>query len=157
MRGKLLKLYQKIDLLSNSIMIHGTKQSESQISIEQQRLQKNIRVHAINYLKEYSFKLTQLPSAEEYEKLKEHKRKLLVEDLERERRQQRPDDSSTSSTAGWIPTAPISVNNEGKNPVEIQIDVVKKYLNEAKKEKRLEEVKILEDNLSELTALLHQK
>ncbi len=142
--------------------MHGTKPTDNQISSEQQRLQKNIRLHAINYLKEYSFKLTQLPSAEEYEKLKEQKQKLLIEDLDREKREQQSDlynsskDNSTNN-AGWIPSASMSANSDNKNPIEIQIDVVKNYLIEAKKEKRIEEIKILEKNLTELSFLLNNQ
>jgi hypothetical protein len=159
MRGKLLKMYQKIDLLSNSIMMHGSgQQAQTQISNEQMRLQKNIRVHAINYLKEYSFKLTQLPSIDEYEKLKEQKRKLLVEDLEREKREQQSDvyvHNNSRADGGWIPScATVSQDKHmTTNPIEIQINIVKKYLSEAKKDGRLEEVKILEKNLSELYSL----
>lgn len=108
MRKKLILLFQKIDLLryllingsaypfqffflkSNTILNFGTQKTQSNdnpqqpviissVSRDQLKLQKNIRIYAINYLKEFSFTLSILPTKEEYEKLVEQKRQLLID------------------------------------------------------------------------------
>ena len=118
-------------------------------------------MYAINYLKEFSFTLSILPTADEYEKLVEQKRKFLLEEIQREsleklklyemdakRQQLKGNYSNTnnsSSTAlqgtfinnsdGWVPT----MNNEIEtdDPIKLQIKVVENYLEEARRQGRL--------------------
>jgi len=186
-RIRLIQLFQKIDLLSNSILTNGVpknspdkdgKQSEMTISADQYKLQKNIRLFAVNYLKDFSFQLPPLPTKEQYDKLKEQKRKELMEELERESFQQeriknlaakkfqnKGNSSQVNSirhidnAAGWVPTVQIGdAENGGQNgesdPIKLQIKLVKGYLEDARKQKRFEEVEILENNLRELNIMI---
>ena len=134
-------------------------------------------MYAINYLKEFSFTLSILPTADEYEKLVEQKRKFLLEEIQREsleklklyemdakRQQLKGNYSNTnnsSSTAlqgtfinnsdGWVPT----MNNEIEtdDPIKLQIKVVENYLEEARRQGRYEEIEIFENNLQELKSI----
>ena len=79
MRIKLVKLYQQIELQSAQILQYEpTSQNKDQL-----KLQRNIRFQAINYLKENSFTLSQLPNSETYFKLKAQRELSLQEELKR--------------------------------------------------------------------------
>ncbi len=145
------------------------------MSRDQLKIQKNIRLYAINYLKEFSFQLSSLPNKEEYEKLVEQKRKYLLEELHREslekqklyeidaKRQQKYGNNTNgvsmsthiNNSDGWVPT--VMNENSGitnlNDPVVVQIKLVENYLDEARKQMRFEEVEILENNLKELKAI----
>ena len=95
MRHKLLKLFQKIDTLSASILKYGVEDEANnvedgnkkiqtkKISSEQFKLQRNIRLFAINYLKDNSFTLSQLPTINEYNELKAKRQVHLLEEMRR--------------------------------------------------------------------------
>lgn len=168
MRLKLMQTFQRIDLLSNTIL--SLQESESKAK-DQSKLQRNIRLFAVNYLKEYSFQLTSLPNEEQYEKLKEQKQRHLIEELEKEKRaqlqQQKQFKTNNTSqdqvkknlirhidnSAGWIPKQMNS--NDDEDPIRIQIKLVKGYLDDAKAQNRLPEVELLENNLKELYLMLN--
>ncbi|CAF0796127.1 unnamed protein product [Brachionus calyciflorus] len=139
-RDKLIKLFQKIELRSNLIIKYGVKDAAQDskkvatISNDQFRLQKNIRFHAINYLRENSFTLPQIPSYEDYEKLKKQRERYLMEEIKRTEMEQRKKmeqklskmsisdkqnkpSVSIDNTNGWVPTfKPASLlDDDGKS------------------------------------------
>ena len=96
MRTKLIKLYQQVDIMSSAILKYGINQevgaatdsnnngpSSTAITNDQFKLQRNIRFYAVNYLKDYSFNLPQLPSSQEYEKVKSQLQRYLNEEKKR--------------------------------------------------------------------------
>ena len=181
------------NLLSNTILNHGTQKSQSSdnpqqpviissVPRDQLKLQKNIRIYAINYLKEFSFTLSILPTKEEYEKLVEQKRQLLLEEIQREsleklrlyeidaKKQQLKGGNYSSGAAqggtfinnsdGWVPTVNnnnFENHNNDNDPIKLQIQVVENYLIEARKQGRHEEIEIFENNLKELKSIISNR
>lgn len=88
-RNKLIKLFQQIEIVSASIQKYGVEGTStdgaivSKISNDQFKLQRNIRFFAINYLREHSFNLPSVPSAQEYQKLKSQRQLYLIEEMKR--------------------------------------------------------------------------
>ena len=94
MRLKLIKLFQQAEMLSGLILnfVHdkeaqkspntGNKQQNALMK-DQLKLQRSIRVNIINYLKEHSFRLGQLPSKEVYLALKTQRQQFLQEEMNR--------------------------------------------------------------------------
>ncbi len=219
MRSKLIKLYQKIETLSAQILNHDTSNTNN----DQLKLQRNIRVQSINFLKEYSFTLSQLPTSEVYSKLKAQREIYLQEELKRaeiEQQKQKLEISkrlkkktitesnkksasiSIDNTNGWMPTSVKSLLFDDKNDddddetvsgddnsndndsddvfnddldkksissqkkrnlndkekaLRIQIQLVEKYLEDALKQNKQDEAKILRKNLNELLNSLVDK
>lgn len=95
MRSKLIKLYQKAESLSGLILKsensikeipNKTKDSNDASNIknrDQLKLQRNIRMYVVNYLKENSFSLGQLPTKELYLSLKAQREENLREEMNR--------------------------------------------------------------------------
>jgi hypothetical protein len=95
MRTKLIRMYQQIEAISNSILKNGINQEAFDpnnnnnssgaitVSNDQFKLQRNLRLQAVNYLKEYSFTLPQLPSAKDYEQFKSRRQLHLAEEMRR--------------------------------------------------------------------------
>jgi hypothetical protein len=82
MRFKLIKQFQMIEQISGIILKYaGTNQDE--LSKDQLKLQRNIRQYVINYLKNYSFNLVQIPTKEAYLKLKAQRELHLQEEMNR--------------------------------------------------------------------------
>jgi hypothetical protein len=109
LRNKLIRIYKQIEMTSDSIMKYGityehvevntadpnnnTKHEQQlqpvlSISKDQFKLQRNIRYYAINYLKEHSFNLPQLPTPQDYEKLKSKRQTFLIEEMKRQEMEQ---------------------------------------------------------------------
>lgn len=143
------------------------------IANDQLRLQKYIRSHAINYLRENSFTLPQLPSFEIYEQLRSRREKNLMEEIQQQREmekkiklEKKKDNVSIDNSNGWIPAIKTDIldniaSNEDNEMVinqrealRVQIQLVEAYLNDAKKQNKFEESKILEQNLNELLETL---
>lgn len=98
-RHKLVNLFKRAESMSASILNFGVttsdqKTSPSQPSHDQLKLQRNIRYFIINYLRENSFNLAQLPNGDEYSVLVKQRERFLIEEavrneaeLARQRRQ----------------------------------------------------------------------
>ncbi|XP_014790585.1 rabenosyn-5 [Octopus bimaculoides] len=106
LRCQLLKLYEYIDIISKKILTLGVN-NETSPPLRQLYLQRAIRTFSSNFLKENLSGIQQLPSQEEYEKMKnshtvEMQQKFALERKEamlaQEQEQQKSStDSSTSS------------------------------------------------------------
>jgi hypothetical protein len=231
MRNKLIRHFQQIEAISNAILKHGISQEVNSatnaptitVSNDQFKLQRMLRAHAVNYLKEYSFSLPQLPSANDYEQLKSRRQLLVFEEMKRReleqqrqrrqiddqvaRKQQQQQQQSNKTTThkrqdsaqknvtidsinGWVPSKPniilvddlagpsskgyndssaengvnqnhqhpdSSTNSSYSDAVRIQIQLVEGYLNDAIKQNRMDEARILEKNLNDLLDTLEIK
>lgn len=156
-------------------MKHGQVGSDKiSITNDQLRLQKNIRFHAINYLRENSFTLPQLPSFEIYEQLRSRREKNLMQEIQQQREtekiikstKKRKENVSIDDSNGWIPAVKTNLldtvdDNEDnemirnqREALRVQIQLVEAYLNDAKKQNKSEESKMLQKNLNELLETL---
>lgn len=93
MRHKLVNLFKRSEALSAAILNYGvvaakkdneteTKQ-QSQPSNDQLKLQRNIRYFVINYLRENSLNLAQLPTSDEYSLLVKQRERFMIEEARR--------------------------------------------------------------------------
>lgn len=78
-RGKLVRYFHQIKTLGDQILVHEPSTTKK----DQLKLQRNINYLAINYLKEHSFSLVQLPSSEVYAELRAKCEKRLREESKR--------------------------------------------------------------------------
>lgn len=95
MRHKLVTLFKRAESLSSSILNHGISSSTTDAAAspqqspqptppnDQLKLQRNIRYFVINYLRENSFNLAQLPSADEYALLAKQRQRFAMEEARR--------------------------------------------------------------------------
>lgn len=87
MRHKLVNLFKRAESMSASILNYGASKQEDQqppeITNDQLKLQRNIRYFIVNYLRENSFNLAQLPSREEYEILVKQRERFMIEEARR--------------------------------------------------------------------------
>lgn len=179
LRDKLIKLFQKIEIKSSHVVKYGLSNSQvdsskKNITNDQIKLQKNIRFFAINYLRENSFTLPQLPSFEIYEQLRSRRERNLMEQMKKQREMEKKtktfnkikDNVSIDNSNGWVASIKADIledqivdekNELTRNEQEalrVQIQLVEAYLDDAKKQKKTEEVKILQQNLNELLQTL---
>ena len=97
MRMRLIRLYQQIESLSGKILKHNAQPDDTTTATKGQadnannrvtdhfKLQRNIRMYAIGFLKEYSFSLPTLPARELYEQLKQRRQAHLLAEMEQQR------------------------------------------------------------------------
>ncbi|KPJ19064.1 Rabenosyn-5 [Papilio machaon] len=144
MRGKIGKLAEGIDLLSKQIVAHpaepGTRQA---------RLQNSIRQAAAHYIKEDLLSLRKLPTEGQIEEVRRerYERAQKQIQLERERRERERDWREEAAGSGSrVEHADVDENN----PLIEQMNIIRGYIKDARKELRFEEVAILETNLKEL-------
>lgn len=120
MRHKLVKLFKQAESLSASILNYGNEDSDQpstptakqpnqqqqkqKPSLDQLKLQRNIRYFVINYLRENSFNLAQLPSGDEYAVLVKQRERFMIEEARRNEaelaRQRRQINERLAATAG---------------------------------------------------------
>ena len=153
-------------------------------SAKQLQLQKFIRVYASQYLHENMLTLQNLPSEDEYNKLKQQRdreiqmrlameRRAAMEAREREAREQlrksssgdklpsspKPDSSQVVKDSGWIPyESPARPTESADDPMVQQMNIIRDYIRQARQAQKYDEVRMLEDNLRELQQeYYHQK
>lgn len=103
MRSKLVQLFKQAESLSDQILkfdfIDGKASSQQQSSDkgvkkqpalkrDQMRLQRSVRMSTINYLKEHSLTIGQLPTREVYQGLKAQRQAYMQEEMNRVEREQ---------------------------------------------------------------------
>lgn len=136
LRQKLIRIFQHIEAVSARILNFGITsnsgneaQNVANSSNDQRKLQQNIRIYSINYLKEHSFNLSKLPTLDEYEKLKKQRKTYLIEELRRtelEHRKQRREmnDRVSKVKVQWSQQSNnVSIDNsKGWIPIKVKID-----------------------------------
>ncbi|XP_031571136.1 rabenosyn-5-like [Actinia tenebrosa] len=180
-RIKLIKRYEKVDLISKKIGTLGS-QGDTPPSAQFLKLQRGMRAFATGYLQENMFTLPNLPPRDKVAQLQQERAAYMAaraaeEKAERERAMQRRLESSkvhqrqnsgdfrhdpansrvtrqrsgSQVGEGW---GPVSLNNVDSSPDPIlqQMEIIRNYIKQAKQAKRLDEVQTLEKNLLELEA-----
>uniref|UniRef100_A0A8C8S8L3 Rabenosyn, RAB effector n=1 Tax=Pelusios castaneus TaxID=367368 RepID=A0A8C8S8L3_9SAUR len=176
LRVEVQKVYELIDALSKKILTLGLNE-EPQPHPKTLQLQRMIRYSATLFVQEKLLGLMSLPTKDQYEQLKEKRkqeidRKLYMErqaTLETQRRlEEKQKDLSSRSIAapngeasypkrgtvkkseGWLPTSSISRQQEIGDPLLQQIDNITSFIKQAKAANRLDEVRMLQENLRQL-------
>ncbi|XP_045491805.1 rabenosyn-5 [Colias croceus] len=142
MRGKIGKLAEGIDLLSKQIVGFPV-----QPGTRQARLQNSVRQAAAHYIKEELLSLRKLPTEEQIEEVRKERYARAQKQVEMERRrverEREGKEMERASTSN-------NMEHDDDNPILEQMNIIREYIREARKELRFEEVAILETNLKEL-------
>ncbi|CAM5125816.1 unnamed protein product [Eretmochelys imbricata] len=176
LRVEVQKVYELIDALSKKILSLGLNE-EPQPHPKTLQLQRMIRYSATLFVQEKLLGLMSLPTKDKYEELKEKRkqeidRKLHMEKqatLETQRRlEEKQKDLASRSTAapngevpytkrgtvkkseGWLPTSSLPRQREIADPLLQQIDNITSFIKQAKAANRLDEVRMLQENLRQL-------
>ncbi|XP_074861304.1 rabenosyn-5 [Carettochelys insculpta] len=176
LRVEVQKVYELIDALSKKILTLGLNE-EPQPHPKTLQLQRMIRYSATLFVQEKLLGLMSLPTKDKYEELKEKRkreidRKLHMErqaTLETQRRfEERQKDLASRSTVasngevpyskrgtvkkseGWLPTSSLPRQREIADPLLQQIDNITSFIKQAKAANRLDEVRMLQENLRQL-------
>ncbi|CAH2086105.1 unnamed protein product [Euphydryas editha] len=150
MRGRIGKLAEGIDILSKQIVAFpaepGTRQA---------KLQNSIRQAASHYIKEDLLSLRKLPTEAQIEEVRrqryERAQRQIQKERERTERERERRDEGAEPSGSWVDSA----SHDDDNPLLEQMNIIRGYIKEARKELRFEEVEILETNLKELKKEYH--
>ncbi|XP_025016336.1 rabenosyn-5 isoform X2 [Tetranychus urticae] len=162
-RIKLVRLGEKIDAMSRRINALGV-QGDIPLNPSQRQLQSRIRAAAVNFIQQKLSGLPPIPTQAEYEKLREEKLKaeeaaLNTPNDPKLNRSSKVYSGSTSKSNqnpvlakdGWTPEVKIKdVNLEDMDPMLIQINQIKEFIDLARKANKYDEASMLEANLREL-------
>ncbi|XP_023935100.2 rabenosyn-5 [Bicyclus anynana] len=144
MRGRIGKLAEGIGLLSKQIAALPVEPN-----MRQAKVQEHIRQAAAHYIKEELLSLRKLPTEAQIEEVRRERyeraqKQIQLErqrvELEREWRSEAESSGSRSNGA----------THDDDNPLLEQMNIIRQYIKDARKELRFEEVAILEKNLKEL-------
>ncbi|XP_072203949.1 rabenosyn-5 isoform X2 [Excalfactoria chinensis] len=166
LRVEIQKAYELIDALSKKIVSLGLNE-EPQPHPKALQLQRMIRYSATLFVQEKLFGLMSLPTKSQYEELR--KRRLHMAALETHRKQEEKQKDLTCRSAGavngdatllkkgtvrksegWLPTSSVSRQSEVADPLLQQIDNITSFIKQAKAANRLDEVRMLQENLRQL-------
>ncbi|XP_048813398.1 rabenosyn-5 [Lagopus muta] len=166
LRVEIQKVYELIDALSKKILSLGLHE-EPQPHPKTLQLQRMIRYSATLFVQEKLFGLMSLPTKDQYDELK--KRRLHMAALETHRKQDEKQKDLTYRSAsavngdatllknvtvkkseGWLPTSSASRQSEVADPLLQQIDNITSFIKQAKAANRLDEVRMLQENLRQL-------
>ncbi|NXA41918.1 RBNS5 protein, partial [Eudromia elegans] len=169
LRVEIQKMYELIDALSKKILSLGLRE-ELQPHPKTLQLQRMIRYSATLFVQEKLLGLMSLPTKDQYEELKKKRlhmvRKMTLEAY-RKQEEKRKDLISISAASangdathlkkgtvrkseGWLPTSRISRESEIADPLLQQIDNITSFIKQAKAANRIDEVRMLQENLSQL-------
>ncbi|XP_027719697.1 rabenosyn-5 [Vombatus ursinus] len=174
LRVEVQKVYELIDALSKKILTLGLNQ-EPQPHPRALQLQRMIRYSATLFVQEKLLGLMSLPTKEQYEELKKKRkqaieRKLILERqaaLELQRRSEERQKDLVSRGAvngeetfvqkgavrkaeGWLPMSSGPGQREESDPLLQQIHNITSFIKQAKAAGRLDEVRMLQENLRQL-------
>ncbi|XP_036594219.1 rabenosyn-5 [Trichosurus vulpecula] len=174
LRVEVQKVYELIDALSKKILTLGLNQ-EPQPHPRALQLQRMIRYSATLFVQEKLLGLMSLPTKEQYEELKkkrkqEIERKLIMERqaaLELQRRSEERQKELVSRGAvngeetfvrrgavrkaeGWLPMSSGPGQSEESDPLLQQIHNITSFIKQAKAASRVDEVRMLQENLRQL-------
>ncbi|XP_072944020.1 rabenosyn-5 [Epargyreus clarus] len=144
MRGRVGRLAEGIDLLSKQIAAAPAPPAARQL-----RLQNSIRQAAAHYIKEELLSLRKLPTEAQIEEIRQqrYQRAQRQVQLERERMEKQIERREEAGTSSRVDN---SHEEDDDNPLLEQMNIIRGYIKDARKELRFEEVAILEENLKEL-------
>ncbi|KFP11861.1 Rabenosyn-5, partial [Egretta garzetta] len=169
LRVEIQKAYEFIDALSKKILSLGLHE-DPQPHPKTLQLQRMIRYSATLFVQEKLLGLMSLPTKDQYEELKKRRlhvvRQVALETHGKQEEKQK-DFISRSAAAvngdaahlkkgtvrkseGWLPTSSISREREMADPLLQQIDNITSFIKQAKAANRIDEVRMLQENLRQL-------
>ncbi|XP_026757987.1 rabenosyn-5 [Galleria mellonella] len=148
MRGRIGKLAEGIDLLSKQIASFPAEPGTRQL-----KLQNSIRQAAAHYIKEDLISLRKLPTEAQIEEVRRQRYERAERQIQMER--QRMEMERAVDTAGPSSSRVQHNDVDDDNPLIEQMNIIRGYIKEARKELRFEEVAILEANLKDLKKEYH--
>lgn len=149
MRGRIGKLAEGIDLQSKKI-----QEMPAEPGTRQARLQNAVRLAAANFIKEELLTLQKLPTEAQIEEVRRQRYERAERQIQMERQRMERERERLDVLAG--PSARERANplnnddDDDDNPLLEQMNIIRGYIKEARKELKFEEVAILEANLKEL-------
>ncbi|KAL4707400.1 hypothetical protein ACJJTC_008585 [Scirpophaga incertulas] len=147
MRGKIGKLAEGIDLLSKQIVNFSAEPGTRQA-----RLQTAIRQAAALYIKEDLLSLRKLPTEAQIEEVRRQRYERAERQIQLERRRMEAEVARQPPAEPPEPPEPRApaAGDDDNNPLLEQMNIIRGYIKEARRELKFEEVAILETNLKEL-------
>ncbi|XP_062441981.1 rabenosyn-5 [Rhea pennata] len=166
LRVEIQKVYELIDALSKKILSLGLHE-EPQPHPKTLQLQRMIRYSATLFVQEKLLGLMSLPTKDQYEELKKKRLHMVALETYRKQEEKQKDLISRSAAAvngdvthlkkgtvrkaeGWLPTSSISKESEIADPLLQQIDNITSFIKQAKAANRIDEVRMLQENLRQL-------
>ncbi|CAH2073310.1 unnamed protein product, partial [Iphiclides podalirius] len=145
-RGRIGKLAEGVDLLSKQIAA-----LPAEPATRQAKLHAAIRQAAAHFIKEDLLSLRKLPTEAQIEEVRRqrYERAQKQIQIERERMERERDRRGEEGAAGGS-RAESSGEVDDDNPILEQMNIIRDYIKEARRELKFEEVAILEANLKEL-------
>ncbi|XP_010212403.1 PREDICTED: rabenosyn-5 [Tinamus guttatus] len=166
LRVEIQKMYELIDALSKKILSLGLHE-ELQPHPKTLQLQRMIRYSATLFVQEKLLGLMSLPTKDQYEELKKKRLQMVALEAYRKQEEKQKDLISRSAATvngeathlkkgtvrkseGWLPTSSISRESERADPLLQQIDNITSFIKQAKAANRIDEVRMLQENLRQL-------
>nr|XP_009679436.1 PREDICTED: rabenosyn-5 isoform X1 [Struthio camelus australis] len=166
LRVEIQKVYELIDALSKKILSLGLRE-EPQPHPKTLQLQRMIRYSATLFVQEKLLGLMSLPTKDQYEELKKRRLHMVALETHRKQEEKQKDLISRSAAAvngdathlkkgkvrkfeGWLPTSSIPRESEIADPLLQQIDNITSFIRQAKAANRIDEVRMLQENLRQL-------
>lgn len=150
-RLKIVQLAEQIEQTSKSILILGTKSNtESAPRGRALRLQQSIRGSASNFIRDKLMCLPSLPSEIELKEVQDRLQKGLSSRMNQQSRGQKG--AHVLQGAGWGTYTASANVVETDNPIIQQINIVKGYIKQAREAGKMDELRMLEENLKILEA-----
>nr|XP_021152289.1 rabenosyn-5 isoform X1 [Columba livia] len=169
LRVEIQKVYEFIDALSKKILSLGLHE-DPQPHPKTLQLQRMIRYSATLFVQEKLLGLMSLPTKDQYEDLKRRRLQMVRQmALEAHGKQEEKQQDLISRSAaavngdatqlkkgtvrkceGWLPTSSVSREREIADPLLQQIDNITSFIKQAKAANRIDEVRMLQENLRQL-------
>ncbi|XP_044263653.1 rabenosyn-5 [Tribolium madens] len=144
LRATIAKKAESIDILSKKIASLPVDEETPKVEL----LQNSIRRATSHYIKDYLLTLPAPPSIQELEKIK---RERSLRNIEEENQMAvKTNIKRVTVTTGWSPAAVSNDNTEAEDPLIEQMNIVRNYIDQARKAQRFEEVASLQENLKML-------
>ncbi|XP_064930834.1 rabenosyn-5 isoform X2 [Columba livia] len=166
LRVEIQKVYEFIDALSKKILSLGLHE-DPQPHPKTLQLQRMIRYSATLFVQEKLLGLMSLPTKDQYEDLKRRRLQMMALEAHGKQEEKQQDLISRSAAAvngdatqlkkgtvrkceGWLPTSSVSREREIADPLLQQIDNITSFIKQAKAANRIDEVRMLQENLRQL-------
>ncbi|CAH1364190.1 unnamed protein product [Tenebrio molitor] len=151
LRSGIAKKAELIDTLSKKIASLPVEDDTPKVAT----LQNSIRRATSHYIKEYLLTLPAPPSMQELEQIK--KQRSMRNTEEESRVAVRPHIKKVIVTTGWSPSTVNNDSSEAEDPLIEQMNIVRNYIEQARKAQRFEEVESLQENLKMLKETYRQQ
>ncbi|XP_026747650.1 rabenosyn-5 [Trichoplusia ni] len=150
MRGRIGKLAEGIDLLSKQIAAFPAEPGSRQA-----RLQTAIRHAAAHYIKEDLISLRKLPTEAQIEEVRQQRYERAEKQIQMERERMERQRQRKEEIAGPSAARVDTRQDDEDSPLLEQMNIIREYIKEARRDMKYEEVAILEANLKELKKEYH--